>query len=217
MATGADPPSIRLYDSIGQSEAGTGTSAEQVSTFLAANRKAPSVEVRINSTGGLASEGVAMFNALRAFPGEVVTINDSFALSAAALVFLAGNRRLMSPGSYAMIHRASAKGSGNAETLRKAAAALEVVDQSVAGMMAERIGRTAKDVLTMMTEETWFTVDEAIRQKVATGRTGTSPRSSTMQAADLSRFMNVPAALVPQWKNAATSAAASSDLFAIKL
>lgn len=201
MAGGESPPSVLIYDHIGI-ERGKGTSSEAVAAFLAENRKAAVVEVHINSTGGFAAEGIAMFNSLRQFPGDVVTINHGHALSAAALVFLAGDRRLVSPGSHVMIHRASLCGaSGNADVLRKVVRSLDDLDRSVAEMIAERVGKAAADVLDLMSAETWFTSEEAVRQKWATGLTGANP---SMQAtADLSGFKNVPPSIA-QWRNAMT-------------
>ena len=57
------------------------------------------VTVRINSPGGAADEGIGIYNAMKSYSGEITTINDSLAASAASVIFLGGSKRLMSQGS----------------------------------------------------------------------------------------------------------------------
>ena len=64
------------------------------------------VIVRINSMGGSAFAGVAIGNLLRGLDAKVTTINESAAMSAAAVIFMAGEERLMGEGGATlMFHR----------------------------------------------------------------------------------------------------------------
>ena len=66
-----------------------------------------SVIVRINSMGGSAFAGVAIGNLLRGMDAKVTTINESAAMSAAAVIFMAGQERLMGDGGATlMFHQA---------------------------------------------------------------------------------------------------------------
>jgi ATP-dependent protease ClpP protease subunit len=129
------------------------------------------VTIRINSPGGAADEGIGIYNALRSHGGEVTTINDSLAASAASVIFLAGKNRLMADGSRIMIHRAMAFAMGNQDELGKVISALKSYDASLVDIYRQHMNGTEASLIeTMMADETWFVVDEAINWGLATGR-----------------------------------------------
>ena len=64
------------------------------------------INVHINSYGGHASEGIAIYNVLRGHKAKVTTICEGFACSAASVVFMAGSVRIMQPASLLMVHHA---------------------------------------------------------------------------------------------------------------
>jgi ATP-dependent Clp protease protease subunit len=130
------------------------------------------VTIRINSPGGAADEGIGIYNALRSHGGEVTTINDSLAASAASVIFLGGSKRLMGDGSRIMIHRAMGMAFGNATEIKKTLAALESYDQSLVEIYADFLGKNPVEILALMDAETWYNVDEAIASGLATARYG---------------------------------------------
>ena len=130
------------------------------------------ITVRINSPGGAADEGIDIFNILRDYPGEVTTINDSLAASAASVIFLAGSNRLMNDGSRVMIHRAMSIAFGNQEEIRKALQALESYDASLLDIYSQYLTDDKAAIEAMLSAETWFGVDEAIEAGLATARYG---------------------------------------------
>ena len=130
------------------------------------------ITVRINSPGGAADEGIDIFNILRDYPGEVTTINDSLAASAASVIFLAGSKRLMNDGSRVMIHRAMSIAFGNQEEIRKTLQALESYDASLLDIYSQYMTEDKASIEAMLSAETWFGVDEAITAGLATARYG---------------------------------------------
>ena len=130
------------------------------------------ITVRINSPGGAADEGIDVFNILRDYPGEVTTINDSLAASAASVIFLAGSKRLMNDGSRVMIHRAMSIAFGNQEEIRKTLQALESYDASLLDIYSQYLAEDKAAIEAMLSAETWFGVDEAIAAGLATARYG---------------------------------------------
>ena len=128
------------------------------------------ITVRINSPGGAADEGIDIFNILRDYPGEVTTINDSLAASAASVIFLAGSKRLMNDGSRVMIHRAMGAPFGNVDEIRKGLAALESYDRSLVEIYSGFLAVDPAEILALMAAETWYNVDEAIEAGLATAR-----------------------------------------------
>jgi ATP-dependent protease ClpP protease subunit len=124
--------------------------------------------VHINSPGGLADHGIAIYNALKSHKAGVETHNDSLAASAASIIFLAGDKRTASAGSRVMIHRAMNLVVGNADDMRKFATTLEAYDQSMVDIYSEYMPE-GTDVLSLMAAETWYKSSEAVQIGFANG------------------------------------------------
>lgn len=134
-----------------------------------AGLKADTLLVRINSYGGRVDEGLAIYNALRAFPGTVTTRVEGMAASIASVIAMAGARVEMARGSMMMIHAASSFAGGTAEALKSAADSLEKTDQTLSEIYARKTGRTAEQELDLIksTGDRWMTADEAVEQGYA--------------------------------------------------
>ncbi|NBW22049.1 MAG: hypothetical protein EBR82_80260, partial [Caulobacteraceae bacterium] len=99
--------------------------AQTAEAFLASLSAAKGdVVVRIDSDGGDMIQGFRLFNAIRA-RGDVDTVIDGRAASAATLPFLAGRKRSMPRGSYLVIHNPWNTASGDASAMRNNADMLE--------------------------------------------------------------------------------------------
>lgn len=118
--------------------------------------------VRINSYGGEVAEGLAIYNLLKSYAGEVTTICDGFACSAASVVFMAGAKRIMPRSSLLMIHNAWTRASGDADDLRKAAEDLEKITQPSVEIYTSVSNLDADEIKAMMDAETWIDADEAL-------------------------------------------------------
>jgi ATP-dependent protease ClpP protease subunit len=129
------------------------------------------VSFYINSVGGDLNAGKSIFNKIRTLKAETTTVVDSLAASAASIVAQAGDHRLVSLGSQTMIHCASTflYGYYNTEALGKVERGLESADKSIAEILSERTGKTDKEILKMMKNETWMSAQEAIDEGFADG------------------------------------------------
>lgn len=127
-----------------------------------------SLTVRINSYGGEVAEGLAIYNLLKSYEGEVTTICDGFACSAASVVFMAGAKRIMPRSSLLMIHNAWTRASGDADDLRKAADDLEKITQPSVEIYTSVSNLDADEIKAMMDAETWIDADEALGYGFAT-------------------------------------------------
>lgn len=124
--------------------------------------------VRINSYGGEVAEGLAIYNLLKSYAGEVTTICDGFACSAASVVFMAGAKRIMPRSSLLMIHNAWTWASGDADDLRKAADDLEKITQPSVEIYTSVSNLDSDEIKAMMDAETWIDADEALDYGFAT-------------------------------------------------
>lgn len=136
------------------------------------------INVHINSYGGEVSEGLAIYNLLKAFPHKVTTINDGFACSSASVVFMAGTERVMNKGSLLLIHNAWTYASGDANELRKQADDLEKVTMPSIAIYTSVTGLDEKKIREMMDNETWITSDEALEMGFATSIREEEPKQS---------------------------------------
>lgn len=143
---------------------GVHTLAYELSKLNSANP----LTVRIHSPGGSVTEGIAIRNLLRAYPGELTTVGVGFVASIASVILLAGKRVKMSDNAYLMIHRPYGGVMGNADEMRQTADVLSSMDENILDMYMDAItsrgkeGTTREEVFEMMKKETWMTAREAL-------------------------------------------------------
>ena len=140
--------------------------------------KTPKLTVRINSYGGEVSQGLGIYNLLKSFKGEVITINDGFACSAASVIFLAGSKRIMPKSSLLMIHNAWTMAYGDSNEMRKTAEMLEKVTLPSIEIYKQSSNLTENEIKKMLDEETWISADEALAYGFATQVTEDEPKQS---------------------------------------
>lgn len=128
-----------------------GVGATEVVNFLANSDK--KIRVRINSPGGLAFDGIAIFNALKDREGEVEVVLEGLAASSGAIIAMAGDTIRMQENATLFIHRAHGVAIGNAADLRDQAEFLDVLDNGIAATMAARTGLDHDDVMELLIGE----------------------------------------------------------------
>jgi ATP-dependent Clp endopeptidase proteolytic subunit ClpP len=185
---GSDEAEVTIYDEIGP---WYGVNAKEfVSDIKALDVK--TIRVRINSPGGSVFDAVAIANALREHSAHVVTHVDGIAASAASFIATAGNEVRMADNAFIMVHDPSTFGYGNAADFRKLADTLDKVGDMIANEYVKRTGQTLATVKQWMSDETWFSAEEAQDVGLVDHVDGTSTVNNTF---DLSVFAHAPAAL----------------------
>lgn len=158
---------------------------------------ADEIEVHINSSGGAVSEGLAIYNVLKNSKAKIITYCDGFACSAASVIFMAGDERIMNDASLLMIHNAWTYGEGNAAQLRKQADDLDTITQASVKAYMSRVNITEDEVKKMMDEETWIDADKALECGFATSIYEEKEEGAN-QSAQMSirkRILNAPVAM----------------------
>jgi ATP-dependent protease ClpP protease subunit len=128
------------------------------------------ITVRLNSGGGDAFEGVAIYNALIAHGGKVTVLVEGIAASAASIIAQAGNPTVMCPGSTMMVHEPMGMAAGAEDDMNQMAGALGAIANAMAEVYALKTGRPVTEIRGEMKAETWMTADEAIVRKYADAR-----------------------------------------------
>lgn len=153
---------ILIYDQIGKSfwdDSGTG--AKEFAEALKEIPRTQAITVRINSPGGSVSDGLAIYNSLRARASSVKTVVDGYALSAASIIALAGRTLEMPRNAIFMMHNPSGFADGDANTMRKMASLLDTHRDALATIYQAKSGKPLDEIKAAMEEETWFTGEEA--------------------------------------------------------
>ena len=156
---------VEIFDDVGSDGWGGGLSASDFASKLA-GVKGPLI-VGLNSAGGDVFDGLAIYNAISSYPGPVTTVVDGLAASIASVIMQAGQTRVMSPGSMAMVHDAFSVCAGNEAEMTAMAKTLSKVSDNLAGVYASRCGGTAAQWRQTMRAETWYTADEAVAARLA--------------------------------------------------
>lgn len=129
---------------------------------------ADEIRVHINSYGGDVAEGLAIYNVLREHKAKITTICDGFACSAASVVFMAGDKRVMQPASLLMIHNAWTVAMGNAAELRKTADDIEIITQASVEAYKTVATISEEEIKALMDAETWILPKDAVEYGFAT-------------------------------------------------
>lgn len=172
---------VHIYDEIGY----WGTSAKDFAQQLA-ELDVDRIQLRINSPGGNAWDGVAIMNTLRRHRARVEVTVDGIAASAASLIAMAGDHIVMNRSSQMMIHDTSGMAWGNAATMRETADLLDKLSDSYADAYAKRAGGTRAQWRDVMRAETWYTAEEAVLAGLADEWDGSADANAA--AFDLTRF-----------------------------
>lgn len=120
------------------------------------------INVHINSYGGEVAEGLAIYNSLKRHNAKIKTYCDGFACSAASVIFMAGDERVMSTVSLLMIHNAWSYAKGNANQLRKQADDLEKITQASINAYMNEISISEEELKQLLDDESWITPQEAL-------------------------------------------------------
>lgn len=189
----ASAAEVRIYDEITP----WGVTADDFVRDLRA-LDADTIELRLNTPGGLVFDGIAIHNAFRDHPATVNVTVDGVAASIGSVIAMAGDTVTMNRGAHMMIHDAAGLQVGNAGDMREMADILDKLSNTIAGFYAGRAGGSTQDWRGHMLAETWYTAEEAVSaglaDTVAGGRStqdgeDTKPSATNTSTADRSRLI----------------------------
>lgn len=161
-AAGSGPAEIGIYGEIGWEV--TARDVRDALKGLAGR----DLLVRVNSPGGNAFDGFAIYNMLARHDGRKSVQIEALAASAASYIAMAGDTIEMPAASFMMIHNASVLAIGDKNTLADAIEVLKRIDGAMANIYAARTGMSVDEVGALMDAETWMTADEAVESGFAT-------------------------------------------------
>lgn len=170
LATNGNEASINIYGDITSYpwEEHGDVSAVNLSKRLEELGEVSKIHVYINSYGGEVAEGLAIYNALKRHKAKVITYCDGFAASIASVIFMAGDKRVMSEASLLMVHNAWTVGVGNAAELRKQADDLDKITKASIEAYKAHSNLSEDEIKALLDAETWILPEEALEYGFAT-------------------------------------------------
>ena len=187
---GSTEAEILIYGDIGGGWWDEGITAESISKEIA-DLDVDTLNVRINSGGGLVFEGVAIYNAIARHKANVIVHIDGIAASIASVIAMAGDEIRISEGSHIMIHKPWSFAVGDANAMRKEGEVLDQLEGGIIDIYAARTDRKRADLEKLVEAETWFTGQAAVDAGFADVMVPAKKKKAANSAL-LSLFKNAP-------------------------
>ena len=151
------------------------------------------LKIYINSPGGSAFAGVAIYNMLLRHSGKKEVFIDGLAASAASIIAMAGDVINIPKNAYLMIHRAWTFACGNKNEMQKTLELLERLDSSIAETYVSKSvnDTTAEKFLELMDKDTWLNGNEA-KKYFNVNVTEAQEAAACISISDCERYRNIP-------------------------
>lgn len=152
---------VLIYGDIGYGWYDEGITAETITNTIA-ELDVETINVRINSGGGLVFEGLAIYQAFARHDAKIVVHIDGIAASIASIIAMAGDEIRISEGANLMIHKPWSGVWGDAVAMRKEADVLDQLEKGLINIYEARTGAKRSDIESWVGAETWFLGQEAV-------------------------------------------------------
>ena len=127
------------------------------------------ITVSINSHGGDVFAASSIYSMIKEYKGKVTVKITGIAASAASVVAMAGDKVLINPTGYMMIHNPSMIAVGEKTDMEIAAKALDEIKEGIINAYAKKTGKERDEISKMMDDETWMSAQTAIEMGFADG------------------------------------------------
>lgn len=192
----SDEAEVFIYGDIGGWWGGV--SAEEFAKEIAA-LDVKTLNVRLNSPGGLVFDGVAIYNTLAQHDANVIINVEGIAASIASVIAMAGDEIRIAEGSRFMIHNPWTFAMGDEEALIAEAAVLKGLKSDLIDIYTARTEQKRDDLSDWMTAETWLSARDAVDKGFADTMTPAKKKEKKdahARSAVLRFFRNVPQDLI---------------------
>jgi ATP-dependent Clp protease, protease subunit len=164
---------ITIYGVIGDSWWEDSVSASDIDNTLKTVGSGDLI-INLNSPGGDAFDGIAIYNRLKKHDGKVTIHVDGWACSAASIIAMAADELIMGMGSMLMIHEASNIVWGTKTDMRKQADVLDNLEDGIIDIYMTKANIEREEIRNMVDAETWFSAQKAVEIGFATSAASTN-------------------------------------------
>jgi ATP-dependent protease ClpP protease subunit len=190
---------ITIYGIIGDSWWDDSVSASDIDNAL--KSITGDIVINLNSPGGDAFDGIAIYNRLKKHDGKVTINVDGWACSAASVIAMAADELIMGLGSMIMIHEASTIVWGTKTDMRKEADVLDNLEDGIIDIYMTKANIEREEIRNMVDAETWFSAQKAIEIGFATSTVTSSTVEDNEEITNLKSQMQVIQNELDQIKN----------------
>ena len=126
------------------------------------------IKVYVNSPGGAADDGFALYDLMRFVKAPVYTIVTGMAASAATILLLgaAKGRRLITQHARVMLHQPSTMVRGSAADISVSAKELLRLRKKANDLYARETGRPVEQIEKELSRDYWMSAEEAVAYKI---------------------------------------------------
>ena len=158
-------PKSREIECVGEINPETVYELTRQLRFLQREDPAAEITMYINSPGGEVNSGLALYDAMQAVSCPIRTVCMGSAASMGAVIFAAGDMREIFPHGRVMIHDPLIRGGvgGSALQLQSVSKDLLKTREVLCTILAERTGRSQKEIYKKTAKDTWFDAQEAVK------------------------------------------------------
>ena len=159
------------------------------------------LQISINSPGGSVYGGIAIANMIRQLSAnghKTTAFVEGLAASIASVIMCACDKVVLSESSLIMIHNCWSIVQGDANTLRKEADSMDVMNDAIISFYRSKFDLSPEKLKSLMDQETWFSGKEAeafnFNCEVIADEVGYKI-AAKLKDIDLSKFKHLPKAL----------------------
>ncbi len=137
--------------------------------FMESEDNTKPITLFINSPGGEVGSGLAVYDTIRLMKSPVTAVVTGIAASMGSIILLAcdSDKRLMLPSSKVMIHDCSwgkrDLGGKKPFEIEEELNQLKGVNERLVSIIAERTGKTTKEIAKVTQNDAYFTAEEAVK------------------------------------------------------
>lgn len=158
------------------------------------------LQISINSPGGSVYGGIAIANMIRQLSAnghKTTAFVEGLAASIASVIMCACDKVVLGESSLIMIHNCWSIVQGDANTLRKEADSMDVMNDAIISFYRSKFDLSPEKLKSLMDQETWFSGKEAadfnFNCEVIADEVGYKI-AAKLKDIDLSKFKNLPKA-----------------------
>lgn len=158
------------------------------------------LQISINSPGGSVYGGIAIANMIRQLSAnghKTTAFVEGLAASIASVIMCACDKVVLGESSLIMIHNCWSIVQGDANTLRKEADSMDVMNDAIISFYCSKFDLSPEKLKSLMDQETWFSGKEAadfnFNCEVIADEVGYKI-AAKLKDIDLSKFKNLPKA-----------------------
>jgi ATP-dependent Clp endopeptidase proteolytic subunit ClpP len=159
---------IYINGLIGSYEDQKGTELIDIIQQVKAQAGATSFRVHINSEGGVVDTGFDIFNYIKSLKLPITTVGSGLVASIATVIFMAGDKRILTSGTQFMIHSPMGGIDGTADEIEAYAQSVRDCENRLIKFYTNQTGLGTDAIAPLLRNETWLTEDQATSLGFAT-------------------------------------------------